>query len=96
MIRVLCLSLVILLGSVAATVAYCMPYKSMVGYLAERYQEYPEVVAVLHDGFLYEVFVSATGGFTVVTTNPVDKLSCMRFVGEGYHRFVQKPLEKPA
>ena len=95
MTRALLLSLILFFSLAGAVGAYCMPYKNMVKYLAENYQERREAVAVLHSGFLYEVFVSITGGFTVVTTNPADRLSCMQFIGKGYYRFAQEPVEEP-
>jgi len=68
----------------------CSSREAVAQRLAQGYGEAPVAAGVAADGALIELYLSATGSFTLVVTRP-GGLACLMAVGEGW-----EPVSRPA
>ena len=78
------------LAQPAAQSARCMTHDDIVAFLAERFGERVIGVGLIGDIAFLEIFASASGTWTVVTTD-MRKVSCMILAGSGFSTL--KPIE---
>jgi hypothetical protein len=71
------------LAQTPETQAPCGPRDAVVEQLAQTFDEAPAGRGVMLEGAVLELFVSPTGSWTVLITNP-DKSTCLATAGEAW------------
>jgi hypothetical protein len=77
------LACVVGIGGAQAQESQCGPHDKVVSLLAQRLQEIPAGLGTIDAAHIIELFLSATGSWTMVVTN-TDKVSCVFAAGENF------------